>query len=66
MTGILIEHDADLTAQTNDRDTSGVNSINWGASALPRNYAVTHIMLKHGANVSAKNKNGLAPFSLAS
>jgi hypothetical protein len=59
---MTIEHDADLTAQKNDE----VNSINFGVGVTTRiRRIIARIMLEHGANVNAKNKDGLAPFGLA-
>jgi ankyrin repeat protein len=67
---MLVERSASLTTQTNHGSTPlhPLASAPPSLAELPRQkYAeVVHMLLEHGADVNARNKNGLTPFVLAS
>jgi hypothetical protein len=44
----------------------GLHPVSTLSILAPASFRIAHMMLKHGANVNAKNNNGLAPFGLAS
>jgi len=60
ITRLLVEHGADVTAQTNDGSTPLHVASRHGC------VAVAQFLIEHGADVTAEDKDGLSPLDLAS